>query len=181
MLDSSGSVGQTSFQKMLNFTKAVVSNFAIGPRNTQVGIETFSSILHHQFAMNVNKNLRSLLTAIDKIPYQSGGTYIGLALEYATKHSFHAGGRQGADKILILITDGRSTSPNATAVQVKLLHRANISVFCVGVGQFIDKTELQQIANKASRTLFIQNFDFISKIIRKLYTTICKGKQLFEF
>jgi uncharacterized protein YegL len=164
---------------MLNYTKAVVSNFVIGPNNVRVGIETFSSTLHHQFALNENRNLTSLLAAIDKIPYQTGSTYINLALEYAMKHSVKDGGRKNVDKILILITDGQSSSLNATAIQVHSLHRTKIRVFCIGVGRSVNKKELQEISNKASRTLFIQDFNFIS-MTGKLFSTICKGKQVFK-
>ncbi|XP_061196562.1 collagen alpha-1(XXI) chain-like [Saccostrea echinata] len=174
LLDTSGSVGAVAFEEVLNFTKAIVSTFRIGPQNTLVGIETFASIVHHQFALDVNKNMATLLTAIDSIPYQSGGTNIVAGLEYVIKNSFKAGGRRNADKILILVTDGQTYSPNATAMQVKSLRKTNIKVFCIGVGLYVDPKELQHIASGANHTLLIKDYDSLSNTIRKLHAAICK-------
>uniref|UniRef100_K1QYC9 Cartilage matrix protein n=1 Tax=Magallana gigas TaxID=29159 RepID=K1QYC9_MAGGI len=96
----------------LKAIKSFISMFDIGPRNTRVGIETFATTVNHQFALGDHQTVASLITAIDKIPYQTGGTQITTALAYAATNSFNTGGRRLADKILILVTDGRSIKPS---------------------------------------------------------------------
>ena len=52
ILDASGSIGSTDYQKMLSFVKRVLSGFNIGPQATQVGLITFDSSPYLQFYLN---------------------------------------------------------------------------------------------------------------------------------
>ena len=52
ILDASGSIGSTDYQKMLSFVKRVLSGFNIGPHDTQVGLITFDSQPYLQFYLN---------------------------------------------------------------------------------------------------------------------------------
>ncbi|XP_062568078.1 collagen alpha-1(XII) chain-like [Saccostrea cucullata] len=175
LLDSSGSVGSENFKKILNFTKAIVSRFTVGPHNTLVGIETFASTVHHQFALDANKNMATLLTAVDNVPYQTGGTNIEAALKYVNDYSFKPGGRRNAEKILILITDGQTYSPNGTAIQAKSLRKTNIKVFCIGIGHSINSKELQHISSGADHTFLIEDFNSLTTAIKVMHSVICKA------
>ena len=68
LLDKSGSVGQSNFNKMLEFVKDVSSDFDIGPNDVQIGVDTFSTSFNAEFTLGrfVNKNCVS--NAVDHIP-----------------------------------------------------------------------------------------------------------------
>lgn len=149
--------------------------FDIGPRNTRVGIETFATTVNHQFALGDHQTVASLITAIDKIPYQTGGTQITTALAYAATNSFNTGGRRLADKILILVTDGRSYDINTTVIQANNLQKQGINVFCLGVGAYVDIKELQAITKHRGRVLQVQDFNTLSHFIGNFRSTVCKG------
>lgn len=175
LLDASGSVGQSNFKLTLEAIKSFVSLFDIGPRNTRVAIETFATSVNHQFALNDHQNITSMVTAIGKIPYQTGGTQINTALAYAASYSFKNGGRRFADKILILVTDGRSYDINDTVIQANNLQKHGINVFCLGVGAFVDMKELQVITKNKNRVLQVQDFNTLSHFIGNFRSTVCKG------
>uniref|UniRef100_A0A8W8JZG9 VWFA domain-containing protein n=1 Tax=Magallana gigas TaxID=29159 RepID=A0A8W8JZG9_MAGGI len=181
LLDTSGSVGLSNFNMTLKAIKSFISMFDIGPSNTRVGIETFATTVNHQFALGDHQTVASLITAIDKIPYQTGGTQITTALAYAATNSFKTGGRRLADKILILVTDGRSYDINSTVIQANNLQKQGINVFCLGVGAYVDIEELQAITKHRSRVLQVQDFNTLSHFIGNFRSTVCKAQKTTPF
>ena len=81
ILDSSGSIGQANYNKMLTFVKDVVSKFDIGPNKIQVATEIFSDRTYIQFYLNKYQTQSALKNAISNIPYKSGTTNTGQALK----------------------------------------------------------------------------------------------------
>lgn len=81
ILDSSGSIGQTNYNKMLSFVRDVTSKFDIGPNKIQVGVEIFSDRSFIQFHLNKYSDIQTLDTAIANIPYKRGTTNTGQALK----------------------------------------------------------------------------------------------------
>lgn len=81
ILDSSGSIGQTNYNKMLSFVRDVSSKFDIGPNKVQIGTEIFSDRTYIQFNLNKYTDGASLDQAISNIPYKRGTTNTGQALK----------------------------------------------------------------------------------------------------
>ena len=72
LIDSSGSVQSSNFQKQLDFVKAFANSFNISSSAVRIGVTTFSSVQHQQFWMNDHMTKPDLVSAITAIPYQSG-------------------------------------------------------------------------------------------------------------
>ena len=119
LLDSSVYVGSSNFQKLKVFTAHFAQSFDIGPKQVQIGVESFSSIPHHEFNLNSYNDTTSLVDAIHFIDYHPGYTRTDLALKYVESHSFTAavGDRAGVPNILIVMTDRRSINPTLTALE----------------------------------------------------------------
>ena len=66
ILDASGSVGATNFQKMLDFVKKMVDGFPISATETHVGVITFDSKTYLQFHLNKYNDKNSIKNAISK-------------------------------------------------------------------------------------------------------------------
>ena len=81
------------------------------------------------------------MEAIDKAPYLKGGTLTGKALDYVKVELFDKTGRQGVPKVLIVMTDGKSTDDVVNPANV--LSEANITVFAIGIGRSYDMQQLQ--------------------------------------
>ena len=64
LLDASGSVGTTNFQKQKEFVNKIANTFEIGPNNVQIGITTFSTGVHNQWDLNAYHAKSALLIAI---------------------------------------------------------------------------------------------------------------------
>ena len=81
ILDSSGSIGQTNYNKMLDFVKDVVNQFDIGSNKIRVATEIFSDRTYVQFNFNKYMTKAPLTQAISNIPYKRGTTNTGQALK----------------------------------------------------------------------------------------------------
>ena len=182
ILDASGSVGATNFDKMLKFVKKIASNFDIGETGTQVAVITFSTGPINRFSLNKYTNKVSLETAINNIPYTGGWTYTGKALKYAREVSFHPrnGARPNAVKIAIVITDGKSNRPDDTSAEAKLLRQHGVVIFAIGVGDGPDQLELNAIATDPdhSHVFFVTDFDALNFIKETIKHKACEGTNL---
>lgn len=112
LLDASYSEGSTNFKKQLQFVENFVSQFNVGPDAAQFSVVTFATSVHNEFYLNAYSSSSALVSAIQKIPYRPGATYTDRALSFAEGTSFQPqhGGRADAEKIVIVMTDGQSSS-----------------------------------------------------------------------
>ena len=77
MLDSSGSVGSSNFKLLLSFVNSLTKDWDIGQDKIRVGVEKFSSRPFTEFHLSRYNDKQQMLTAINNIKYQSGGTNTG--------------------------------------------------------------------------------------------------------
>lgn len=114
------------------------------------------------------------MDAIDNATYLKGGTLTGKALTYAKAELFDKTGRQGVPKVLIVMTDGKSTDnvvPPATQ-----LSNANITVFAIGIGRNYDIEQLQQIASKPEiKYALTSDFNRLNDLYTSIRDDACRG------
>ena len=175
VLDESGSVEFSNYQMMKQFVNNTVNEFDIGPDDTQVGVISFSSTPRLQFPLNTYHDKASLLTAINALPYNGGGTSTHLAIDLLRTDGFTStnGGRpqsQAIPRVAVVITDGRSANPTATATAAEIAHNEDIIIFAVGVGSGVNTNELDAIASDPSYVSTLTGFD--SSQFDALQTTI---------
>lgn len=73
---------------MLKFVEGVAQDFNIGPNDVQIGVDTFSTSHKAEFHMNSHLDKQSLVSAISHIPYKSGSTHTGQAIQFMHTDSF---------------------------------------------------------------------------------------------
>ena len=182
VLDSSGSIGSTNFQKMRNFVKTVVNDLDIGPKRTQVGVIVFSSTASNSFHLNTYSDRQSLTAAVDGIPYIGGGTKTADALYLLINQGF-AGARpksQGVPRVAMVVTDGKSNDPDQTVIAAAALRQVpSIMTYAVGIGG-ADRTELNTIAstrNNHKLVRYISSFDLVEleRLQEDLREQACTG------
>jgi hypothetical protein len=66
-----------------------------------------------------------------------------------------SGGRQNVPEIMIIITDGISENQTATTSEAKTAKLKGIKIIVVGIGNGVDKTELQTISSDPSSKFMI--------------------------
>ena len=182
-VDDSTSVQRTNFNKVLTFIQNIVETLTIGNDDVLVGFTSFSNTVKHQFYLNKYTVKSTLLTQIGRVRYRGGGTDIAKALDAAYDDQFMKasnGARDGATKVLVLVTDGKAEGTRAitdmlTAAQK--IRDAGIIILCVGIKSGVDMEQLTDIANDANRVFSASNFDSaLSSIQASLITKTCEGK-----
>ncbi|XP_052087790.1 collagen alpha-1(XXII) chain-like [Mytilus californianus] len=172
LLDMSGSVGKRNFQIMLNTVASIADNFYIGPFNTQIGVDVFSSSVKTAIKLKDYNNRYYLERAIKRIKYEGGmtNTYLGLNHVRYNSFSYVYGHRYHAPRIAIVLTDGKSQHKSKTLNAARNLKNAGVKIFSVGIGSGIDWSEVHGIASTGrKRAVFrgwsakVQNFKELSK------------------
>lgn len=164
VLDSSGSVGFSNFQLMKSFVYDVTNGFDIGANATQVGVMSFDSSPRFHFHLNTYHSKSSLLTAINNIFYNGGGTNTAAALDSLRLNGYTSahGGRpssQAIPRVAVVVTDGFSNSFSATVSAANAVHAAGITAFAVGVGGNVNTAELDAIASDPAYVSLLTGFD----------------------
>ena len=160
VIDESGSIGSTRFQLIREFTGNITAELIRRSPRSAVGVILFDDIARIQFNLRAHTSLSSLLSAINQLPYNGGGTDTAEALRLllSTAQNGALGLRNGSSSIAIIITDGRSNSRSATLSAASALHASNIfDVYAVGVGG-ADQTELNAIASTPEFVFFASSF-----------------------
>lgn len=172
MLDSSGSIGASNFEDVKDFCYNFVNSLKIGPNDNQVGIISFESTANIEFYLNTYSTKASLLTAIQSIVYQDGGTNTADGLcklireGYTTQHGARLSSA-GVLRLAIVITDGKSNDISSdcffqsTVEAAEAVHRfePSILVYAIGVTDNVDNQELGAIATSSEYISTISSFN----------------------
>ena len=167
LLNSSGSVGATNYDKVLKFVAKTVSQLDIGPSATQIGLVIFSSYAQTQFHLNTYSTNVSVIHAVESTPYlKVGGTNTPDGLdtligEFNTSSFGVRPAEQGIPRVAIVVTDGKSNKgggPNATIANAQGVHDNNILTFAVGVGDNVNMAELDAIATSPEYVYLLNDF-----------------------
>ncbi|XP_046581537.1 cartilage matrix protein-like [Haliotis rubra] len=182
IVDSSSSIWKPDFHKQLDFIKEVIGQFDLGQDSTRVGVITFSDGIHPIIPLSGSQNRQYLEEQIDKIPYTGGGTNTGGAIRYLTDHGFSADiARPEVAHVAILMTDGQSKNLTNTSLQSRRAHKAGIYLFAIGIGQFVDTLELNDIACNPDKDFVFQVDDYtaLTSIKELLAIKACQVPQNF--
>ena len=180
VIDTSGSIGSTRFQLIREFTANITTELFHNSPRSAFGVILFSSSAYIEFNLQAYDNLNSLLSAINQLPYNGGGTDTAeaLTLLLSTAQNGALGLRQDSSKVAIVITDGRSNSQSATISAAAALHASNIfDVYAVGVDG-ADVTELEGIASSPEFVFFTNYFNYngLQQLQDRIIPELCACK-----
>lgn len=169
----------------------VTNEFAINHNDTMVAVSQFATTSRTEIFFNQYPDKESLLNAIARIHWMNGesNTHMGL-FELAHRvfqvknYSIHIGHhghqtvtygpRSESAKIAIVLTDGRSLEPDQTIRTAHQLHNMGVEVFVIGMGHWVDGTELQQIATDSDHVYRISSTNDLASIHSNIVDAICK-------
>ncbi|KAB1257212.1 Integrin alpha-11, partial [Camelus dromedarius] len=125
VLDGSNSI--YPWVEVQHFLINILKKFYIGPGQIQVGVVQYGEDVVHEFHLNDYRSVKDVVEAASHIE-QRGGTETRTASE-----AFQKGGRKGAKKVMIVITDGEShDSPDLEKV-IQQSERDNVTRYAVAV------------------------------------------------
>lgn len=175
IIDSSGSIGRTNYQKEKNFVKEVAKSFGVGPGQSQAAMVLYSNSASVQAQFGQYSTTADFAKAVDGLPYERGLTRIDKALDLAATDVFSKA-REGVPKIALLITDGTQT-PAADAKDLKEasepLRKAGIRVLAVGVGSGVDADQLRLITENDDDVVIADDFQDLLLKLRNLTSKAC--------
>ena len=179
LLDSSGSITEENWYKVLDFAKEIVDNFAIGPDDIQAGVLSYSNRATIAFHLNDYDNKRDIFRAIDRIPYKDQETNTSGAVRtmYEQMYTFAKGDRASAQNIAIVVTDGESNRDETLTIPESDNARSQgITMFAIGIGDEVNPAELRGIANKPSEefTFNVTDFDALEHISGSVINATCR-------
>lgn len=161
LVDSSLSIGFSEFQDAKTFLTELVDSLEIGSDKVQVGAVKFSSQTWTEFQLDSHNLKSEIKYSIHEMDYTTGVTYTADALKHARylfKETY--GGRQSAQKIALLLTDGASTQHLSYVINQanKLKYDTGAVIFVVAVGSDISFLELLSISS-APQDIFVYRVD----------------------
>lgn len=178
LVDSSTSIGPQNFQKVKNFLHSVVLGLDISSHQVQVGLVQYSDSIYPVFQLKQSSQKSVVLEWIRNLPYSTGGTNTGSALEfiranYLTEMS-GSRAKDGVPQIVILVTDGESNDEVQDAADQ--LKRDGVFVYVVGIN-VQDVQELQKIASEPfEKFLFnTENFSILQEFAGSLLQALCSA------
>ena len=181
VVDGSTSVGCQNFHKQLQFLVDFVRRLEIGPgsNQTRVGVIQFSSRVYPHFYMKTYDNKNEMINAIKKIDWSRGSTKTYAALDFVRKYSFKtsAGDRPNVPNVVIVLTDGRSSSSSLTGrAAAKLKNVPGTTVIAIGIAR-ADKNEVRRIATGTGddNCFLLATFDILSGILKNLEEKTCSA------
>lgn len=158
VLDKSSSITTEHFQTQLSFVNDLISIFNIAKDHTHVSVVTFDFEPKLEFGLLDYFSKSQVSDAVMGIEYTAGSTNTFLALEMVNSSVLTPGGgaRPEVARVVIVVTDGKSSDEGKTKYWAEQLKKRGAYVFAIGVGTDADPQELTSIGSHPSRDYVFQ-------------------------
>ncbi|TRZ03072.1 hypothetical protein DNTS_029875 [Danionella cerebrum] len=176
LVDSSSSIGTRDFREVKTFMRSFVDGLDVDTKKVQVGIVQFNTDPYKEFLLGEYANKAELFKKIDNLPYRTGGTYMGRAMNFLKDNYFtSAGGSRIGEKVpqvVVVITDGDSADDIKGPAGD--LRQKGIIIFAIGVGS-TNMTEMTAIANRPPERFVvnIENYRALQGLTTTMKETVC--------
>ncbi|XP_072291710.1 integrin alpha-11 isoform X2 [Eucyclogobius newberryi] len=102
--------------------------------SAQVGVVQYGSSVVHEFSLGEYHTVEEVVEAAQRIDQRGGEeTRTALGINMARREAFKRGGRPGAKKVMIVITDGESHDSPDLQEAVSQSERDNITLYAIAV------------------------------------------------
>ncbi|XP_055869298.1 collagen alpha-6(VI) chain isoform X1 [Biomphalaria glabrata] len=176
ILDSSTSIWIKHYEKLPPFVQDVINRFDIGSSKTRAGALAFSVSVHNP-VLRINRfsdkaSLKNYIT-LNNFPYLTGVTNTYEAIRVVRESSDF---RRNITKVIVVLTDGGSSSPGQTYLESNLARKQGFYLFVVGLGIYSDLSEWNSIADDPDRDFVFNgtNFEFTNFLKDDLARRACR-------
>ena len=138
LLDGSDSIDDAQWIKEKHFAANLINNLEIGQDAIHAAIMVYSTMIGETVNLVPFKPKTLLKIMTKNLKQPKIGTNTARAID-KMREMFRQQGRVGAPKVMIIVTDGRSRSPQQTIQQAALAKAEGIIVIAVGVGAQVYK------------------------------------------
>ncbi|XP_075384250.1 integrin alpha-D-like [Tenrec ecaudatus] len=187
LIDGSSSITGNDFDRMKDFVRAVMGRFE--DTNVLISLMQYSNLLETHFTFTEFQTSRNPRHLVDPIVQLKGLTFTATGILKVVTDLFHRknGARQGAKKILIVITDGQKyRDPLEYSDVIPQVERAGITCYAIGVGDAFQEPKARQELNTIGsappqeHVFRVDNFRALGSIQNELHEKIfaVEGTQL---
>ncbi|KAJ8311317.1 hypothetical protein KUTeg_011129 [Tegillarca granosa] len=174
VLDGSSSILDADWIRVKNFVANLINNLEIGRDTIHAGIVVYSTIIGEVINLTPYKQKQTLIYQTTRLKQPKDGTNTARGIS-KMRQIMNAQGRPNAPKVMVIITDGRSTVPRNTLQEANNAKADGYTIIAVGVGQEAFTTELTQIATNERKVFAVSDFKELTRIIVEIRDLICQG------
>uniref|UniRef100_A0A7M5UND3 VWFA domain-containing protein n=1 Tax=Clytia hemisphaerica TaxID=252671 RepID=A0A7M5UND3_9CNID len=185
LLDSSGTM-RGGYSHAKEFIKTFADYYHLGPNSTHIGVISFSEEAHLHVPFNAHQEHLLFNEDIDQIPFYGYRTRLDLAFKMADTRLYGTqyGTRDGATKMVLLITDGRQNDGDVTKEKLRLASQAsqgllnkNVKIIAIGLYGVVDPDEkmLTTLTGSKDRVHIITKYEqlYSNSFIEALTDDVC--------
>lgn len=164
------------------FIHNIVDTMTIGPDDIRVALVTFSDKAHVEWGFNKHKDKKSLLSAIDKVPYPGGERNTSGALRilldvFASSYDE----RPNITTTAIFITDGKPTvEGRRLASAIIELEDTDIITYVVGVTKAIPRDLAKYMSSYPQKLgvnyFWVKKYTLINEVREDLQREVCSNE-----
>ncbi|XP_072713238.1 uncharacterized protein [Ciconia boyciana] len=176
LVGQSQDTGKESSQLVKNFISSMARSFenvVMGKGGIRLAVALYGEKPRMSIELTDYVTIKEMLVAIQDLSLKGGSLKTGSALAFAA----HAMSRvdmlrEDAAKVVVLITDGKSS--DSVEDEARVLQDGGVTVFAVGIKD-ADKNELNKIASEptAEHVLYIEDFHLLHNVAPKLSRRLC--------
>lgn len=193
ILDSSDGIG-SNWPEVVDFAKALVAFFNVGPKRSHVGIITYGTeaelALDFKTFQGDDLSSEDVQGLIENLVPQGGDRFIDKALSLANEQLFtvEAGMRvddEDTTKALILLTTGKQTKDQGRLTSLREVSQSlrdrGVKIYVVGLGSIddIDVNELIQIGGSQEYVVTTDLSEELVALAEEVSKVVC-GIKSFE-
>lgn len=180
VVDESGSIGSSNFLRIKNFLSDLVDQLTISNTAFHVGLVKFSKTAKTEFELERYSQKYYIKSAIKSMRYNEGGTRIAAGIRTGST-LFARSSRKNASKVMILVTDGRSSDKTETAREAQRAKAEGVTIFVIGIGN-VDPQEIDSAASQPTcvHVFLLQQFSSIDNIMYEVRRRSCKAPTKVE-
>ena len=182
-MDASGSVLKENWEKSVDFAGKLAKHILALNAESRMGVIDFSQVANEAIEPSGDQKLLEQELGNLKNKYQNGITRTELALEKALE-IFQRIKRASAKKLLIILTDGRTTPLNNKEGKellpepVQSLRTEGVRVIAIGVGSLVNSEELNIMASEPQNenVVRIDDYNNLLNMVDTIGKVVCPAE-----
>ncbi|XP_060060152.1 integrin alpha-E [Erinaceus europaeus] len=183
VLDGSGSINSTDFQKAKDFISNMIRNFSDKCFECRFALVQYGDVIQTEFDLEYSQNIKASLDKVQSIIQVGHVTKTASAMQHVLDNIFTPshGSRREASKVMVVLTDGDIfMDPLDLTTVINSPKMKDIERFAIGVGDVFQKEktekELKLIASDPDEThaFRVTNYMALDGLLDKLQQKIMR-------
>ncbi|GIY82729.1 sushi, von Willebrand factor type A, EGF and pentraxin domain-containing protein 1 [Caerostris darwini] len=167
LLDRSGSVGVANFETEKGFVESFLTHIVVDANASHVAVISYSDAADRHIDYLIQPKTKCHLSQeLQDVQFKdSRATNIAAALDEA--RAVFQNARPQVNKVLILVSDGRTTMGGDPVPHAERLKELGVEIFCFGIGRSL-RGELERLATSGQHVYNCDGFRDFSRLAKRI-------------